>query len=190
MPSRIRARFLPWLALGAALLWAGPAAAAQAAPGGFEGWLHTFNFGGGALVLNPVVILIQWANFVLLLILLNAILYKPLWKLMNGRSGKIHGDLHAAERDRKEAQGYVSQYEDSLAESQRENGDALAALQQEMTEAARKRMDEVRRQTSRQVEEARAAIAGQASQARGELAGRAKALAAGIANRLAGRRVA
>lgn len=190
MPSGKMARFLPWPALGAALLWAGPAGAAQAAPGGFEAWLHQFNLGAGALILNPVVILIQWANFLLLLVILNRILYKPLWRLMNERSGKIQGDLHAAARDHKEAQGYVSQYEDSLGEIQRENTEALIALQQEMTEAGRKKIDEVRRQTSRRLEEARASIASQAAQARGELGGRAKALAADIASRLAGRKVA
>lgn len=190
MPARKTLRFLPWLAL-ALLLWAGPAWAAAAAPkGGFDAWVHQFNFGSGALILNPIVILIQWANFLILLLILNRILYRPLGRLMEEREGKIKGDLHSAERDRKEAQGYVSQYEDSLAEIQRENTDALVALQQEMTEAGRKRMEEIRRQTSSQTEEARAAIAAEAAQARKELQGRAKDLAAGIANRLAGRKVA
>ena len=190
MPGGKTIRFLPWLVL-AALLWAAPAWAAAGAPkGGFDAWVHSFNFGSGALVLNPIIILIQWANFLILLILMNKILYRPLRGLMDAREGKVKGDLHSAERDRKEAQGYISQYEDSLAEIQRENTEALLGLQQEMTEAGRKRMEEIRRQTSSQTEEARAAIAAEAAQARKELQGRAKDLAAGIANRLAGRKVA
>lgn len=190
MPSRIRARVLPWLALAAAFLGAGPAAAAQAAPGGFEGWLHTFNFGGGALVLNPVVILIQWANFLVLLILLNAILYKPLWKLMNERSGRIKGDAETAHRHHREAHGYISQYEDSLTEIRRENTEALFLLEQELSETGRRKHEAVRVQTSRQVEEARALVAAETLKARTELHGRVQGLAAEIANRLAGRQVA
>ena len=34
-------------------------------------WVRSFNIGKGALVLNPVIILIQWANFLIFLILLN-----------------------------------------------------------------------------------------------------------------------
>jgi F-type H+-transporting ATPase subunit b len=172
-------------------LGAAPAWAAAAAPGGgFDAWVHSFNMGSGALVLNPIIILIQWANFLILLIILNKILYKPMRKLMDEREGKIKGDLHSAERDRKEAQGYISQYEDSLAEIQRENTEALVALQREMTEAGRRRVEEIRRETAGQVEEARASIASQAAQARRELEGRARQLAADIANRLAGRKVA
>ncbi|OGL59918.1 MAG: hypothetical protein A3J27_12670 [Candidatus Tectomicrobia bacterium RIFCSPLOWO2_12_FULL_69_37] len=190
MPSRIRVLFLSWLALGAVLLGAGPVSAAQAAQGGFEGWLHTFNLGAGALILNPVVILIQWANFLILLILLNAILYKPLWRLMNERSGKIKGDTETAHRHRKEAQGYVSQYEDSLTEIRRENTEALFLLEQELNETGRRKHETIRVQTSRQVEEARALVAAETSRARVELRGRIQALAAEIANRLAGRKVA
>ena len=41
-------------------------------------WVRSFNIGKGAFVLNPVIILIQWANFLIFLILLNKILIKPL----------------------------------------------------------------------------------------------------------------
>ncbi len=177
---------------GIALLVSGllPRAAFAAAAGGLEGWIHTFNFGSGALILNPVIILIQWANFLILLIVLNKILYKPLWRLMNERSGRIRSDLETAERDRSEAQGYISQYEDSLHETQREVTEALVVAQQEMTEATRERVEEVRAQSARELEEVRADIAAQAEKASAELEGHARGFAVEIANRLAGRKVA
>jgi len=189
MSHRVRAASLFAAAWAAGAALPGGAWAAQAR-GGLDAWIHGFNLGSGALILNPVIILIQWANFLILLIVLNQILYKPLWRLMRERSGKIQGDRAAAERDRKEAMGYVSQYEDSLAEIQRENTEALIALQQEMTEAGRRRVEEVRRKTSRELEEARASVASQASRAAGELEGRAGQMAAEIASRIAGRRIA
>lgn len=164
--------------------------AAFASSGGVAAWIDSYNFGNGALILNPIIISIQWANFLILMVVLNKILYKPLRSLMEQREAKINGDLAAAERDRSEARGYVSQYEDSLAESQRENTEALIALQQEMIEMARKRLDKVRESTGHELDQARRRIAAEAKQAREQLEGRARELAAEIANRLAGRKIA
>ncbi len=175
------------------LLWAQGsawAAVAHETPGGLREWIASFNVGSGALIVNPVIILIQWANFIIILLVLNKILYKPLWQHINERNGQIEGDLSSAERDRSETLGYITQYEDSLAEIQRENGEAMAALQQEITEAGRKQIEEVREKTAREMEEARATISGEASQAASELKGRAEEFAAQIANRLAGRQIA
>ena len=164
--------------------------AASAPEGGFGAWLASFNVGSGALVINPVVILIQWTNFLILLVVLNKILIKPLLSHMESRDAQVTGDLETAKRDRSEAAGYISQYEDALAEIQRENTEALIAFQQEMTEATRKRLDEIRERTSREVEETRQSIAAQAKQAASELESNAGRLASEIATRLAGRSIA
>ena len=164
--------------------------AASAPTSGFGAWLAGFNVGSGALVINPVVILIQWANFLILLIVLNKILIKPLLGHMESRDAQITGDLETAGRDRSEAAGYISQYEDALAEIQRENTEALIALQQEMTETTRNRLDEIRERTGREIEETRQSIAAQAQQAASELEGNAGRLAGEIATRLAGRSIA
>ena len=183
-------RFAPLLALILGAI-ADPAAswAASGPQSGFGGWLASFNLGSGALVINPIVILARWANFLILLVVLNKILIKPLMGLMESRDAEIAGDLEAAERDRGEASGYVSQYEDSLAEIQRENTEALAALQQEMTEASRKSLDEIRERTSREIEETRQSLVIQAGRAASQLEERAGGLASEIASKLAGRRV-
>ena len=164
--------------------------AASAPTSGFGAWLASFNVGSGALVINPVVILVQWANFLVLLVILNKILIKPLLNHMESRDAQITGDLETAERDRSEAAGYISQYEDALAEIQRENTEALIALQQEMTEATRNRLDEIRERTGREIEETRQSIAAQAKQAASELESNAGRLASEIATRLAGRSIA
>ena len=45
-------------------------------------WVRSFNIGKGALVLNPVIILIQWANFLIFLILLMGIMNRNLTKYL------------------------------------------------------------------------------------------------------------
>ncbi|MDA1001000.1 MAG: ATP synthase F0 subunit B [bacterium] len=192
-PSILRKIAYGWFICGAvlaAVFFIQCPAEAAGQKSALEELLHSYNFGSGALIINPLVILIQWANFLILLILLNKILYKPLLKLMNERQGKIDGDLSSAERDRSEALGYVSQYEDSLSEIQRENTDAVVKLQQEMTERTRVRIEEIRVKTDQEVEEARVAIRRDAEAVAGELKDRARGFAADIANRLAGRAVA
>ncbi len=166
------------------------AAVAHDSGGGFREWLAGYNFGSGALVINPVVIVIQWANFIIILLVLNKLLYKPLWRVIDERNGKINDDLASSERDRSETQGYITQYEDSLAEIQQENAEAMVSLQQEINEAGRKMIDGVREKTSKEIDEARASISSQAKTALSELEGEAEKFAAQIANRLAGRAVA
>ena len=166
------------------------AAVAHQGGGGLKEWIAGFNFGSGALIINPVIIFIQWTNFIVLLLVLNKFLYKPLWAVIEKRNGQIAGDLKSAERDKSESQGYITQYEDSLAEIRREGAETMAALQQEINEAGRKRIEEIRIQTSRELEEARASIASEAATAASELEKRAKEFAGQIANRLASRRIA
>ncbi len=163
--------------------------ASWAAGGAADSWLAGFNIGSGALVLNPVVIVVQWANFLVLLFILNKILVRPLMGLMESRDAEISGDRRAAERGRSETAGYVSQYEDSLAEIEGENTEALIALQQEMSEASRERIDEMRERTNREIEETRQSLAEQTKWVASELEGRAVHLASEIASRLAGRAI-
>ena len=192
-PLKFR-RIVSAAALGVAclvgVLWTPRAAWAAVPKDAFGVWVHGFNFGSGALILNPVIIVIQWANFLAILIILNKILYKPLWRHLDERNGKIRDDLASADRDRGEAQGYVSQYEDSLDEIQRENTEALLALQQEMLESGRKKLDEIRQKTDQEMDEARTSISSQAEQAASQLESNAESFASQIANRLAGRQIA
>lgn len=170
------------------LSWA--ADAAHGSAGGLKKWLAGFNLGSGALIINPAVMIIQWINFVVILVVLNKIIYKPLWRVIDERNGQIKDDLSASERDRSETQGYITQYEDSLAEIRRENTEAMVALQQRMAESGRKLIDEIREKTSKEMEEARASISTQAAAASDELKRNAEGFASQIANRLAGRQIA
>ena len=153
-------------------------------------WVRSFNIGKGALVLNPVIILIQWANFLIFLILLNKILIKPLRTHMETRNSKVENHLSSSERDQKEAMGYITQYEDSLSEIRRENNERIVSLQQEITNESLKKQTEIKENASKDLEQARSRISTEATKARSELKEMANDLASQIANRLAGRNVA
>ncbi|MFQ5895112.1 MAG: hypothetical protein ACE5JJ_04750, partial [Nitrospinota bacterium] len=133
--------------------------------------------------------LIQWANFLLLLIILNYLLYRPLRTLMEGREGRIRGDLEVARRDREEAQALVDRYALAMAADRKEAAEALGAIHQELAEGGRRRLEEVRAGTARELEAARAALARDAALAERDLKGRARGLARAIARRIAGREV-
>ena len=125
-------------------------------------WVRSFNIGKGALVLNPVIILIQWANFLIFLILLNKILIKPLRTHMETRNSKVENNLSSSERDQKEAMGYITQYEDSLSEIRRENNERIVSLQQQITNESLKKQAEIKENASKDLSQARDRISAEA----------------------------
>ena len=62
-------------------------------------------------------ILAQILNFVILVLFLRAVAYKPVCRLLEQRSQKIQGDLNKAEADRQEAEQTLVQYRQKLQEA-------------------------------------------------------------------------
>ena len=62
-------------------------------------------------------ILAQILNFVILVIFLRAVAYKPVCRLLEQRSQKIQSDLDKAEADKREAQQTLAQYRQTLQEA-------------------------------------------------------------------------
>ena len=62
-------------------------------------------------------ILAQILNFVILVIFLRAVAYKPVCRLLEQRSQKIQNDLDKAEADKREAQQTLAQYRQTLQEA-------------------------------------------------------------------------
>ena len=70
-------------------------------------------------------ILAQILNFLILVVLLRAVAYKPVARLLQQRSDKIKGDLDKAEADRKAAEQTLAQYKTQLADAQRKAQDII-----------------------------------------------------------------
>ena len=62
-------------------------------------------------------ILAQILNFLILVVILRAVAYKPVARLLQQRSDKIKGDLDKAEADRKAAEQTLEQYKVQLADA-------------------------------------------------------------------------
>ena len=59
----------------------------------------------------------QILNFLILVVILRLVAYKPVARMLQQRSDKIQGDLDKAESDRKEAEATLVQYKQKLSDA-------------------------------------------------------------------------
>lgn len=140
--------------------------------------------GGGGLISVNTSLILQVVNFLILLILLQRFLYRPLVTMLETRSATIRDRLAEAQAAREEAQRQLAEFEAKLQASQAE---AQAARERALREAAETRerlMAEARREADRLLQGAQAQIAQEVRRAKGELQAEVGALATQIAERL------
>ena len=70
-------------------------------------------------------ILAQILNFLILVVLLRAVAYKPVARLLQQRSDKIRNDLEKAEADRKAAEQTLADYKVQLADAHKRAQDIV-----------------------------------------------------------------
>ena len=70
-------------------------------------------------------ILAQIINFLILVVLLRAVAYKPVARLLQQRSDKIRNDLEKAEADRKAAEQTLADYKVQLADAHKKAQDIV-----------------------------------------------------------------
>jgi len=132
---------------------------------------------------------LQMANFIVLIFILNAVLYKPIRKILLERKKKIEGMEQA-----------VASAQDGAAESQQafkvKMGDAKMKGHQEkeaIKEAARaeerKLLAELNEKAAKDLEAVRAQVAKEVQDAKGKLQGEIGAFSASIAEKILGRAV-
>ena len=86
------------------------------------------------LGINPIKLLFQAINFLLLLFILRAVAYKPLVRMMDARSERIRNDLDEARRLREEGERDRETYRSQL---NRARDEARAILEEANNVAAR-----------------------------------------------------
>ena len=134
-------------------------------------------------------VFIQFLNFLVLLLLLNRFLYRPILRRMDERREKIGGNLESAAADREAAQKRLGQYEVAIAKVKREGVDALFEAQRKAGEEARRMVEGQREETGLLVEKTRKQIEEQGTLANEGLAKEARGLAALITRQVAGRTI-
>ena len=93
-------------------------------------------------------ILAQILNFLILVVLLRAVAYKPVARLLQQRSDKIKGDLDRAEANRKAAEQTLAQYKAQLADAQQK----AQAIVEKANLTARQEHDAAVEETRKEIE--------------------------------------
>ncbi len=84
----------------------------------------------GALGISPNLLITQIVNFVILLVLLRMLLYKPILNMLASRKTKIQESLEYADRVKKDAADQQKEFERKLEETRRETQAAAQAAAQ------------------------------------------------------------
>jgi F-type H+-transporting ATPase subunit b len=153
-----------------------PAAALAAEGGG--------GHGGGGLINLDKSLIVQLINFIILLIILQRFLYKPLLAKMEERTAAIKRSLDEAQAARADA---VRQQEENAAQLRAAYAEAASIRDQalrEAEEAGRKQLEAAQAQSRKLVEDTKAQLDGEIRRARDELRRETTDLALAAAEKL------
>ncbi len=136
-----------------------------------------------------VTLIVQLINFLILLFILNAILYKPIMAKIRERDGQIESDRAQARDLAQEVADQERRHEEELAKARQT---AAAEKEARLAEAKAKeseRLDQARAEAGRIVEEMKATIQAETASARETLKSEMAPLAHSIATKILGRSV-
>jgi F-type H+-transporting ATPase subunit b len=134
-------------------------------------------------------LLIQLINFIVLLIALHVILFKPLLQIMQEREQGIGSALEDAKAAQNRMQSLLEHYNASLTESKQKAAGTYNAIYQQGLDVQRDMISSERAKAGEMLDKARAEIAAAAGAARTELKTEAERLSQDIFTKLLGRAV-
>jgi F-type H+-transporting ATPase subunit b len=132
-------------------------------------------------------VLIQFAFFLLLLIVLNQFLYRPYLRLEEARNQATEGRIREAERLESQALIKLEELEGRLAEAKAQGADERARIRAEAAASEQAIVEAARKEVTRRVAEAKAEVAKTGAQLRAELASEVDVLARRIASQVLGK---
>ena len=163
--------------LGLALLVAFPSLASEGAKGEEQ---------GGIINLN-ITLLVQMVNFLILIVLLQRFLYKPLTQFLATRADGIKHSLEEAKAAREAAAKAQQEYEARIAATRREAAALRESAVREVEEERQRLLKVSRDEAARLLTEAKAQIEQEVKRAKAELRAEVVGLSLGVAERLIGR---
>lgn len=145
--------------------------------------------GGGVTVIPDGSTIIQIINFVVLIILLNFLLYRPIRNIIKQRSEKIQGlELSVATSEdaaREKDHAFVQGIKDARAKGMREKD----ALMQEASEEEKRMLDQINQKAQAELAEVRSKIAAEVDSVRGALSQQVDDFAKAISQKILGRNI-
>lgn len=135
-------------------------------------------------------LLIQVFNFLLLVFLLNVVLYKPILKVLDERDRRINGQQAEAKKLQEETQALLAEYNRKLHEAKIDAMNAKNAARSEASEEAGRIIEEARKKADEIVSQVQREIRAGIEQAMKDLEPDVSSMAATMAERILGRKVA
>ncbi len=136
-----------------------------------------------------ITLLWQITNFIVLLIALNFILFKPIRQVMREREQGISSAFGDAKAAQERMQNILEQYNASLAEAKQKAAAAYNAIYQQGLDAQRTMISAERTKAGEMLDKARAEITAVSTAARADLKKEAERLSQDITTKLLGRAV-
>ena len=136
-----------------------------------------------------VSLLYQLANFIVLLVALNFILFKPIRQVMQEREQGISSALGDAKAAQERMQNLLEQYNVSLAEAKQKAAATFNGIYQQGLDAQREMISAERAKAGEMLDKARAEVAASAASAAGRAEKEAERLSQEITSKLLGRAV-
>jgi F-type H+-transporting ATPase subunit b len=134
-------------------------------------------------------VFIQFGIFVILLLVLNRLVFRPYLQVRRERSENIEGARTRAEELDSDADDKIARYEEKVREARKNAASLRAEKRNEGDTRANEILAEARSKSDAKVETARQSIEKSAEAARSALRERADELAKSIATKLLGREV-
>jgi len=129
---------------------------------------------------------VQLANFILLLLVLNSILYKPFLRLFKERDDNTKGALEKARALDTEKDGLLSQIDAKLAEARGRARESFEALSKEGAESQRSSLEAAQNEAVEINRKAKADLQAAAEKARAALKSDVETFAKQIVEKLVG----
>ncbi len=130
---------------------------------------------------------LQFANFMILLVVLNVLLFRPLRNAMADRKATIDGNLAKARAMDEQIQSQVAEYEAKLQEARLRGTQERTALRQSAQTEEASLLGAANEKASQRLKILKEQVAGEAESARQVLRGETEALARQIAGKVLGR---
>jgi F-type H+-transporting ATPase subunit b len=134
-------------------------------------------------------LLLQFANFMILLVVLNVLLFKPLRAALASRKATIDGDLAWSRSLDEQIHAQVAEYEAKLQEARQRGSQERMALRQAAQSEEARLLGAANETASQRLQALKEQVAGEAETARQGLRGETEVLARQIAGKVLGRNV-
>ncbi len=132
-------------------------------------------------------ILVQMVNFIVLVLVLNHLLYKPLLRILDERREKIEGTLEEAERMMEEAERKLEEYNSRIRQARQQAQQIVADGKQKASDEHKRILVTVRKDAEARLEQLQKELEAQKESARQVLRRQAEVLSIRIAEKMLGR---